>query len=365
MSVITIGIAFIFLMLTIRIWNKHRRGIRLSKLERFALIVGIIWSVLGILVIVSDYIVPNIAILSAIPAFVGWAMLAIIALASFAFTLFWLGHRYYTPITEFMRKMKRRTKTDVVVEKDKKGELINAGNLVEQIQAFINGPPQQRIFAGSPHIDQQWLREKAVNLNQLAATAKGLIGSNFDMDDFTVNPDLLARTTIDWRMHPDVLLKMDEAWGHLVRLAQKLQGEIEAYKHQPSMKHPEEPDHRQTEKLLQAYHQIHTMIVAIYAVIPRDKTVLDHTAGAGLGSWVNASLVDLDARALDKISTVFKQTRGIGDDNLIMWLTIEKEIKESSARSHNSGGFFLSRDKQEWFDKLEAEYERLTKHQQE
>jgi len=53
------------------------------------------------------------------------------------------------------------------------------------------------------------------------------------------------------------------------------------------------------------------------------------------------------------ISALFNQHSGkFRDEDLEMWLEIENEIKTEN-------GFFLGKDRQEWFDYLEAKYNRL------
>lgn len=102
-------------------------------------------------------------------------------------------------------------------------------------------------------------------------------------------------------------------------------------------------------KLMEAYSPIHAMIVRINRVIPRETALqMD-----GIGCWVEASLIDSDS-----ISEIFNQHNDkLWKRDLDMWLEIEKEIK---ARN----GFWLDKDRQMWFDELETEYNRLTKHQQ-
>jgi hypothetical protein len=98
--------------------------------------------------------------------------------------------------------------------------------------------------------------------------------------------------------------------------------------------------------LIEVYSPIHAMIVRVNKEIPRE-TALQLTVGA----WVKASLIDSG-----NISAVFNQHNDkLRNRDLEMWLEIEKEIKEEK-------GFFLGKDRQKWFDELEAEYNRLTKH---
>jgi hypothetical protein len=223
-SLITIGVLFIFLLLLTRFLHKRSRGISLSKREVYlAWIVGIVTIVWGMLSIIADYVVPNLALFSVIPPYVEWAVLFSLLTITviLAAWYFW--------------KKRTRIKTNTKIVKGKKEEPVYATDLIKQIQAFINEPPKKRVFFVGTHIDQQWLREKAVNLNQLVVTAKGLVGSNLDMNNFTVNPDFLAQTNVDWHVNPQILPQMDVGWGHLVELAQKLQGEIEVCKRERSV----------------------------------------------------------------------------------------------------------------------------------
>ena len=95
----------------------------------------------------------------------------------------------------------------------------------------------------------------------------------------------------------------------------------------------------------EVYSLIHTMIKRVNREVPRE-TALQLTAGA----WVDASLMDFDS-----ISALFNQhSDKFRDEDLEIWLEIEKEIKTRN-------GFFLGKNRQEWFDYLEAEYKRRKK----
>lgn len=96
-------------------------------------------------------------------------------------------------------------------------------------------------------------------------------------------------------------------------------------------------------KKSEVYSLLHTMIKRVNKEVPRE-TALQLTAGA----WVDASLMDFD-----KISALFNQhSNKFRDEDLDMWLEIEKEIKTKN-------GFLLGKDRQEWFDYLDTEYSRL------
>jgi len=98
-----------------------------------------------------------------------------------------------------------------------------------------------------------------------------------------------------------------------------------------------------TSKDLEVYSVIHSMIVRINKKVSR-KVALQLT---GVGAWVEASGIDFNS-----ISKLFNQHMDIfREEDLQMWLDIEDELK-----TRNS--FYLNKDRQEWFDYLEAEYKR-------
>jgi len=99
-------------------------------------------------------------------------------------------------------------------------------------------------------------------------------------------------------------------------------------------------------KLIEVYSPIHAMIVRVNREISREAA-LNLTVGA----WMRASLTDFK-----DVSAVFNQSNDkLGNKDLDMWLEIEEEIKTRN-------GFWLNKNRQMWFDELEAEYNRLTKH---
>lgn len=81
-SLITIGIVFICLAIILRVLDKHRRGIPLSRAEKYAswiaLTITIVWGVLSI----AEMIGANIAILSAISPQAGWVILGFLVLVT-------------------------------------------------------------------------------------------------------------------------------------------------------------------------------------------------------------------------------------------------------------------------------------------
>lgn len=99
-------------------------------------------------------------------------------------------------------------------------------------------------------------------------------------------------------------------------------------------------------KELGVYSIIHSMIVRVNKKLPREKAL----TLTGAGAFIEASVIDVS-----KISALFNQNSDkFRDEDLSMWIDIEKEIKEVN-------GFYLDKDRQEWFDYLEAEYNRQKK----
>jgi hypothetical protein len=94
---------------------------------------------------------------------------------------------------------------------------------------------------------------------------------------------------------------------------------------------------------LRAYSQIHTMILRINRIIPRENALQFTTEG-----FVKASSIDHET-----ISSIFNQhSDKFQSKDVEMWLDIEQQI-------HEIGGFYVGKDRQLWFDEMEAEYNRL------
>jgi hypothetical protein len=94
---------------------------------------------------------------------------------------------------------------------------------------------------------------------------------------------------------------------------------------------------------LRVYSQIHTMILRINRIIPRESALQFTTGG-----FVKASSLDHET-----ISSMFNQhSDKFQAKDVEMWLDIEQQIQEI-------GGFYVSKDRQLWFDEMEAEYNRL------
>ena len=97
------------------------------------------------------------------------------------------------------------------------------------------------------------------------------------------------------------------------------------------------------EKLKNVYSPIHSMIIAISNVAPRERALQTTII-------VSAGIIDIE-----KLSLIFKQYAHIlGNNNLQMWLSIERETQRIY-------GFQMNKERQEWLDKLEAEYQSLLK----
>ena len=94
------------------------------------------------------------------------------------------------------------------------------------------------------------------------------------------------------------------------------------------------------------YSPIHAMIVRLNSEVPRHVALQAQNI---VGYRVSASLIDFS-----NISAVFNQHMDkFRDKDLKMWIEIEEEIKRDNH-------FYLSNDRQNWFDELEAKYNRLT-----
>lgn len=99
---------------------------------------------------------------------------------------------------------------------------------------------------------------------------------------------------------------------------------------------------------LAAYSPIHAMIVRLNSEVPPEKALQAQNI---VGYRLSASLIDFR-----NISAVFHQHNDkFRAKDLKMWIGIEEEIKIDNH-------FWLSNDRQMWFNELEAEYNRLKKH---
>jgi hypothetical protein len=92
------------------------------------------------------------------------------------------------------------------------------------------------------------------------------------------------------------------------------------------------------------------MIVAMNEKVPREDALKHTTVGA---------YVSLPANEFERISAIFREhSHDLGNHHLKMWLSIEAEISRIGSPLK---AFYLNKERQEWFDELEKEYQRLKK----
>jgi hypothetical protein len=350
-SLITIGVLFIFWVIIVRVLNKNsNRSVPLSKAEKYlAWITGIVTIIWAMLSIISDYVVPNSAIFSAIPPYVNWVILVCLIFVTAVFMVRyvwkWKNQHGMTtvppPTLDSQRPTEKLSKPEERIDSQKlKVERLERLDALERrLELLITKP--MSIFPFAPYAE-----DASNELNLLVAEARALLGSTLNMDDFGVNTGLLLR-----EMTPDVAL------GHVQRLASKLLGVVKDYgqKLQSEDVEPKPatdisivvtPSLFDHDKLIEVYSPIHAMIVRVNKKIPREKAL-----GLTLGEWVQASLIDFDG-----ITKVFNQHNDkLGKRDFDMWLEITKEIEQSKEPK----GFFFGKRRQEWFDELEVEYNRL------
>jgi len=100
---------------------------------------------------------------------------------------------------------------------------------------------------------------------------------------------------------------------------------------------------------LRALSPIHTMIMAIARVSPREAS-FGPGAGDGIGRFVRYDTPNLN---LDKVRFVFSEyAHVLGDHHLKEWLKFDEEIRGYADR----GGFWVGKREWKWFDELEKEY---------
>ena len=90
------------------------------------------------------------------------------------------------------------------------------------------------------------------------------------------------------------------------------------------------------------YSPIHAMIVSLNKDVPREVVL-----GLKVGAWINERFVNWASVSKTFNENVSKTK--FSDKDLLMWLDIEKEIKEKK-------GFWLHKERQEWFDDLENRF---------
>lgn len=100
-------------------------------------------------------------------------------------------------------------------------------------------------------------------------------------------------------------------------------------------------------KLTEVYSPIHAMIIAINNVVPRERAL---QITVGIVVLVPAELIDFDS-----LSLIFKRyAHVLGNHHLRQWLSIERDW----VRLH---GFVINKERQEWLDELESEYQQHLK----
>jgi len=100
-------------------------------------------------------------------------------------------------------------------------------------------------------------------------------------------------------------------------------------------------DKREIEnRLREVYSPVHALIMRVKQYTPSETA-----RQLGIGNFVPASIVP----ALADVSRAF-QHHDLENRHLNKWLELEAEIKRR-------GGFYLTRDRQAWFDELEADYQ--------
>jgi len=101
-------------------------------------------------------------------------------------------------------------------------------------------------------------------------------------------------------------------------------------------------DKREIEsKLREVYSPIHAMIMTVKQYIPSETA-----RRLSLGGFVPGSMVS----NLAEVSRAF-QHHDLENRHLKKWLELEAEIKQR-------GGFYINKDRQAWFDELDAAYQR-------
>ena len=98
---------------------------------------------------------------------------------------------------------------------------------------------------------------------------------------------------------------------------------------------------------MRVYSAIHAMIVKINTKIPRERALR-----LTVGEWMRDPSINFDFYSI--LALVKQHSDKFSKEDLEMCFKIEKEILEK-------GSFFVGQEEQTWFDKLDAEYDRLKK----
>jgi hypothetical protein len=102
---------------------------------------------------------------------------------------------------------------------------------------------------------------------------------------------------------------------------------------------------------LKTLSPIHTMIMAIERVSPREASFGPGT-GIGIGRLVPLNTPNLN---LDKVRSIFSEYASVlGNHHLNKWLKFDEQISESTRNA-----FWVGKSEWKWFDELEREYQEV------
>jgi len=200
MSVITIGL---ILLASSLLWNKLRKGNRLSRFDKIVgccVIVSAVLQTIDFLASRNTWILQQTPI--NIPAEASWFLYAFI----FFGILFLLRRRFHV----FVSNIKRRIRDHLVSRYDSllRDRLVTLEN---QLIVFIETKSEYPLDIFGAHVDQV-----ATCFNLLVSEAGSLLGSEINMDEFRVNPHVMSQTR--------------DAIGHMQSLAAKLLGAVKNYR---------------------------------------------------------------------------------------------------------------------------------------
>jgi hypothetical protein len=121
-----------------------------------------------------------------------------------------------------------RKPPQIIIEADDKSESTKPSvepivDLRQSLQAYIEANPAMFNLSGNIYPDTIEIRARADRLNLLAAEAKGILRSRIDMNDYTVNADLLVQQG------------RETADGHMKRIASLLLGKVLEYERETKL----------------------------------------------------------------------------------------------------------------------------------
>ena len=142
------------------------------------------------------------------------------------FTLYY-GVRWFMPrvISTLNGRKLQETLNECLGNSDRKSANLSSDGsqyineiegLENTVRGFISISTPTFNISGVQYIDQIELRQTINRYNELVATARGILGSALNVENYVVNPE--------------ILLQMQNATGHLNTLATRLLGEIGSYK---------------------------------------------------------------------------------------------------------------------------------------